>query len=420
VSATNTETPPASLPADHIAAGRGVPEMVYESRLETTRRRKNSTLQLDRRLVAFRTGLFLVMIMLGSICLGQQSVSWFWMLLPASVLILIMPIHSRIAARLARQERLATFLENSLERTQHRWVHRPMDGSPYADNQHSWSQDLDLFGRGSLFQLLNECRTEPGRRRLADWMTNVPTPAEIRLRQARSAALRQRLDLREALAVVSDHDQWNNAESLLLSWSAEPPRHVPGWIVTTSVLIGLAAIPAILLVSLDVLPVSAVLLLVVLQAPLIGLTRNQIRETAAAMDAVDSAMSQLAEVIRIFERESFSHSEVVELQRGFSANGGMASDHIRHLSTMTRWLNHSLRNQFFSPIAWMGGLLILLTTGMERWRQRHGAFVRAWLNTCAEFEATVSIAAWNFERPNGTTPELTSERMFDATELGHP
>jgi MutS domain V len=406
--------------ADRPSAGPGVPEMVYESRLETTRQQRRGTQRLDRRLVTFRTVLFLAMILLGCICLGKETVSWLWLLIPVAALVTVSPFHNRVVRKLGRQERLTTFLENSLERTQHRWNHRPMDGSPYADDQHSWSQDLDLFGRGSLFQLLNECRTEPGRRRLADWMTAVPTAATIQLRQTRSAALRQRLDLRESLAVVADHDAWQDAESLLLGWASEPPRHVAAWVVGTSVVLGMAAIPIVTLVSLDMLPVSAVLLLAVLQAPLIAMMRTQIKETAAAMDAVDKAMQQLAAVIQVFERETFTHATVVELQHGFSASGGLASDHIARLSMMTSWLNHSLRNQFFSPIAWMCGLLILLTSRMESWRRRHGAFVRAWLNTCAEFEATISIAAWDFERPNGTTPELTTDARFTATSLGHP
>jgi hypothetical protein len=33
--------------------------------------------------------------------------------------------------------------------------------------------------------MLNECRTQPGRRQLADWMMTVPTAEGIRVRRSR-------------------------------------------------------------------------------------------------------------------------------------------------------------------------------------------------------------------------------------------
>lgn len=394
--------------------------MVYSSRHQTVAQELAAALQVDRRFVTLRIVLFLIAVLLACICLGDTGVAWPWVLVPLGLLLALLPLHNRILKRQTRLERLSDFFRMCLDRSQHQWTERPVDGSEFAADHHPWSQDLDLFGRGSLFQMLCECRTGPGRQRLAEWMTTVPTAETIRVRQERTAILRQRLDLRESLASISHDQEWNDSEALLRNWAGEPAVLVPRWIVAASLLIGVATLPVVVLISTDQLPVSALLLLAVLQAPLIGLTRTQIRRTAAAMDAVDSALLQLAEVIRVFESEPFRQDSLLELQRGLATEHGTASREIAGLSRLTRWLNQSLRNQFFSPIAWMGGLLVLLTARMELWRQRSGRHVADWIRTCAEFEATVSMAAWNFEHPEFAVPELTADRCFDAEQLGHP
>lgn len=410
----------AAMEHDRQGSGPGVPEMVYSSRLETTRQQLSQCQQVDRRFVLIRIALFLTVVVLAAICAGDTGMSWWWLTLPTGLLLAIVVIHGQALTRQARLLTLTGFFEGCLDRINHRWNERAQNGARFACDQHSWSQDLDLFGAGSLFQLLCECRTAPGQKQLAEWMTTVPTEAGIRTRQARSAAMRQQLDLREALATAIDAKDSGEWEHTLLNWAAEPAPPIPGAVVWASSLLGLAAIPVIALISVEVLPLSAALLVAILQTPLIVLTRQRIRATAAAMDRVDRSLHQLADVIRVFEGEPFRHPLLCELQQGFASGGGTASASIASLSRLTRWLNQSLRNQFFGPIAWMGGLLVLLTSRMEHWRRLHGPSVGMWIRTCAEFEATVSIAAWNFEHPEFAVPELCVPRRFEAIGLGHP
>jgi len=43
-------------------------------------------------------------------------------------------------------------------------------GVEFKSADHYYANDLDIFGRNSLFQLLNRCTTLTGRRMLADWL----------------------------------------------------------------------------------------------------------------------------------------------------------------------------------------------------------------------------------------------------------
>lgn len=397
------------------------PATAYQQRLDEFNSTIRQLQQSERRYVRFRVAVFLVAVCTGIICLGDSRISSWWLLLPAILFAVLLPLHSACVRRLNRCRNIQSFYEECLERLAHNWNLRPSDGARFISSAHPWSVDLDLFGVGSLFQMVSECRTSPGQERLAGWMTESPTADDILLRQTRSAALRDDLQLRESLAVISDRVDWNQAAKLLTEWAQAPAQRISSLVRWGSTMTGLLAVPTVVGVLLGYLPDSCLLLLMVLQGPLILVTRRQIRQVFLSMDSVDKALQQLSEILVVLETWPFTDPSVRSLQAELSTGGELASTSIRRLSSMTRWLNHSLRNQFFAPIAWMCGLLIQLTDRLEHWREMHGQDVGRWLSATAEFEALVSVAAFRFDHPGFSNPVISSDvAVFEASQLGHP
>ncbi|MBL8815913.1 MAG: hypothetical protein JNL58_07765 [Planctomyces sp.] len=406
------------LPASTVGTR---PEDAYRRRLEEIQVLTTQLENREKKFVYARVAVFLVAIALGCICLGDSDVSWIWMLLPGGVFLLLLSPHTRCLRNLEKHRNVRDFYRMCLNRLAGKWSDRAETGMSFRSDAHPWSQDLDLFGPGSLFQLLNECRTAPGIRTLARWMTEVPQASEVIDRQKRAIALKDELALREALAVVGDPISWKEAARLLDSWVRQPARRIPFGILLLSSVLGIAGIPLVVLILMGVLPVSSLLMLMILQGPMILMTRNQIRTVFAEMDSAEHALNQLSDVVILFENHVFTESALQTLQDEFHNDGEMASAAIRRLSSLVRWLNNALRNQFFAPIAWMGGLLVLLTDRLEHWRQAHGTDVQRWLAATGEFEAAVSIAAFHFEHPDYCLPTIDDSTVgFQARQLGHP
>ncbi|MCA9037020.1 MAG: hypothetical protein KDA91_17915 [Planctomycetaceae bacterium] len=398
-----------------------LPRAVYEKRCESFIRQAEALGVVERRFVRVRITTFLSAILLGVICLGNASVSFWWLLIPALVFAALVPLHNKCVEELQRCQRVLKFYQECISRIDGKWSDRSQCGSQFIDTNHPWVVDLDVFGQGSLFQLMTECRTGPGLKRLAAWMQSTASSTEIAIRQTRSSALKEELDLRESLAMVNDTVDWSTAEALLHEWVNAPPQRIPLWIRICSAAIGVIAIPVVTAVLMGWLPFSALVLLLILQSPLIMATRKQIHLVSSTMDSVDLALHQLAEVLVLFERHSFADPTLRDLQCRLSTDGAAASDSIRQLSSLTRWRNHALRNQFFAPIAWMGGLIVLLTDRLEHWRESHGSDVALWLDTTSEFEALVSVAAFRFEHPDYANPTVIDDHpIYDAQQLGHP
>ena len=398
------------------------PSVRYQQRLEQILGETAAKEQQDRQFVRIRTLLGLAELGVLVLCVGEpEHVSWLWLLLPLAAFLAVLPFDRRCLRELQRLRAARRFLESRLARLQRVFSSDLADGREYRNDQHPWTQDLDVFGQGSLFQMLNECRTAPGRQRLAQWMMTLPEAEEIRRRQARALGLRDSLKLREALACIPDSPDWTAAEKLLRNWVQEPARPIPVAILIWSLLLGAAALPVLVMIATDVLSLRWLVGLVILQTPAVLMTRRQITQTAVVMDNVDAALKQFGADIGAFESHPVDEPGVRDLLNRFQSELMPASDAIQELSRLTQWLNNSMHNQFFAPIAWACGLFVLLTHRMESWRRLHGPDVPDWLETAAVLEATLSVAGYCFDHPEDCVPVILDDRReLRAEELGHP
>ena len=99
---------------------------------------------------------------LGWLSLGRHLLSPWWMIAPAAGFLALAIVHERALRARDRAGRAARFYEHALTRLNDRWAGSGEPGSRFAGNSHPYADDLDLFGAGSLFELLSTARTETG------------------------------------------------------------------------------------------------------------------------------------------------------------------------------------------------------------------------------------------------------------------
>ena len=83
--------------------------------------------------------------------------------------------------------RLRRFYAGSVERLEGSWIANGITGEEFEMPNHTYAADLNLFGRGSLFERLCTAPTHLGCERLASYLQGPASFDEIR--QRRSAAL---------------------------------------------------------------------------------------------------------------------------------------------------------------------------------------------------------------------------------------
>src|SRR5262249_43801180 len=145
---------------------------------------------------------FVAALALAWLAFGSKLISSWWLLAPAVGFVVLVALYDKTTRALGRARRLTAHYQRGLARVEDRWAGAGEQGTRFLDPHHPFSAALDLFGPGSLFELLCLARTRDGEATLAGWLLEPATPEEIRRRQEAVAELRSRLDLREDLAIV--------------------------------------------------------------------------------------------------------------------------------------------------------------------------------------------------------------------------
>src|SRR5882672_797887 len=134
------------------------------------------------------------------LALLNRSISIIWVLIPAALLAGLLVTHERVLRHQERLHRAERYFEKALARLHGNWPGTGEPGDRYVNASHPNALDLDLFGKGSLFELLCTARTHIGEDTLARWLLTPAAPEAVRARHEAVNELRPRLDLREELA----------------------------------------------------------------------------------------------------------------------------------------------------------------------------------------------------------------------------
>ena len=349
----------------------------------------------------------------------RGSASVWWLALPTLAFAVLVRVHDRvIRARLAA-ERSIGFYERGLSRIEDRWTGGGETGERFRSDEHPYANDLDLFGAGSLFQLLSIARTRPGEERLASWLTRAAPPEEVQHRQEAVTELTPALDLREGLSLAGTDVRAGVNGDALVAWAEGAPVLTGPWLRGIAAVLTSAALAAAAyaLGTGDYGPfVTVVVLEVLFSLP----QRSRVLRSLHAAGSPARDLDILAHVLDRLERQHFQATPLVALRRSLDTHGVPASAAIRRLHRLVE-LHDWQHNQFFAPVA--AALLwgTHLAWAIEGWRRTHGGEVREWLHTVGDFEALSSLSAYRYEHPGDVWPEIVREGAgFDGTGIGHP
>jgi hypothetical protein len=395
------------------------PKIEYTDRIKQRRAAAVRYESWHHRIGNTRLATFLAAALMAWIAFRAQLFSPWWLLIPACVFFVLIVWHSRILQQLQQYKRSIEFYENGIARLDERWEDIGERGDRFEDASHPYAQDLDLFGKGSLFQLLCAARTHGGEEKLASWLKSSAQPEEIRSRQGAVEELRSRLDLREDLAVIGVDVSAGVEPDPLLKWAQNSSVFNSMFLRIFAGLITLVTIISILnwVLTGQHLWFFAMLLL---EAIFCFRQRRSIGPVVQGAENACRDLLLLSLVLARLEREQFKTDHLRKLRTALDREGVSSSRLIARLNYLIVLLD-SRRNQFFAPIAFILLWETHLAFFVEDWRAKHGHAIAGWLEATAEIEALSSLAGYAFEHPDDPFPELSEQSpCFAGQGLGHP
>ncbi|MGH7837278.1 MAG: MutS-related protein, partial [Candidatus Binataceae bacterium] len=312
--------------------------------------------------------------------------------------------HEQVIRARTRSERAAAFYRLGLERMEDRWAGKGATGDRFRDAKHVYSDDLDLFGRGSLFELLSMARTPMGEMRLAGWLKSAPQISEIIERQNPAAELREKLDLREKLAVAGEELSPRLDPEMLMTW-AENPRALAHSPLRSIAALLAASFIITLIFYFATFSYWPLLVVLALEAVVYATLQKKANLAIHGMSCNSEGLSLLAEILRELESEEFTSPRLQEIARKFRGTNLPASQAIQRLARIVNWID--ARESLGAHLAEFPLLYtVQLGYAAEEWRQRWGSQARQWIDAVAELEALLSLAAYSFEHPGDPFPEF--------------
>jgi hypothetical protein len=395
-----------------------------EYRARTDQRRQASQLleKQFRRIGNARLAAGFAAVIVAFFVFGEVWISFWWLLLPVSIFAVLVVIHARIVERLERSQRAIQFYQRGLARLEDSWIGTGEAGERFRDPSHLYSEDLDLFGKGSLFELLSIARTRAGEDFLASWLLAPSSKEEVAARHEAVRELRERLDLREDLAVLGATVRSGLDPDAAAHWGEAPEVLFPAGARYIAPAFGAAMVLSLALYMAGILtrtPFLVVLLAEMAYAFFLGTPTSRVTH---AVESPAHDLLLLAELLRRLESEAFRAPLLQQLHARLKAGSEQnASAQIEQLGRLGARLDWT-ENKVFQPIAFALLWTAQVAMAVERWRSVHGRHVRAWIDTAGEFEALCSLANYSYEHPSDVFPELAdiSGGWFEAEALAHP
>lgn len=409
-----------------------------EAHVEYTRRLstiKQLLAEYERRHITIgnvRLAVFVAAGVVAWFAFARHHISGWWLALPVVAFIALLRFHDHLLKRRAEAERRAQFYERGLARIEERWQDTGNTGIRFFSAEHPYAGDLDLFGPGSLFQLLSCARTGPGERLLSDWLLGPAPVTVIRERQAAVAELSRDLDLREKLAVTGDAAITEKESTPLWVWSGNPALRINSALrILAAVMAGCMAFALLWFFYADFMylggasgkpPLNPLRFLIAMSFFNGGfglLWRRKVAHSIEEFESIRAGIALLADLVRVIEQVPFQSPKLVALRQKLGTKP-RPSEHLAALNRISDLLDsrdNLFLRVFGPPLLWTTQVVFAL----EHWRARYGALTRAWVESVAEIEALNSLATYAYEHPADPFPELKETgRVFAGRELGHP
>ncbi len=415
--------PPAAAAADIIRKtvpeSQKIPRAEYQRRLEA---RRASLEQYHSRHIALgnaRLAVALAALPVAWAAFGAGAISPWWLAAPVLIFIAMAVVHSRVLRARERAERAASFYVRGIARIEERWHGQGEGGERFDDPAHPYAEDLDLFGRGSLFQLLCTARLRTGEETLARWLLG-PAPAhDIKPRQDAVRELVPRLDLREELALLGEDARSGIDPGALSAWAEQPLVFD-----SPALRIACAVLACLCVAAAGVWAVtgkpSLFVVVFFLESIIYFRVRKRVRSVVQAVGNPAYGLALLAEILDRFERESFAGERLTALRRELDVEGVPPSVRVAHLNRLMELLDSS-EHLLMRAIGPFILYVPQIAFAIEAWRKRSGPHVRRWLAALGEIETLCAFANYAYEHPAAVFPEFVEDGLcYEGEALAHP
>ena len=296
------------------------------------------------------------------------------------------------------------------------------DGKEYLNEKHPFVNDLDVFGRSSLFQMINSTKTKFGREKLVKILSlkKLPSKEEIIKRQEAIRELGNKIDFRQRLEVKSTIKKSGLKDTKdLIKWMNDKSTFNKALNFIPYIFIAITAI-SFVLVFIGYLPITYIILVFMINYIVVKLSTKKLKDVIGLFEIHKNDIEAYYNLIEIIDNEEFKSELLSEIKTNLNKESKSVVSEMKALKNLSDWIGDSSSNAYYLllNITILSDIFIL--KNLYDWKEKNGTKFDLWLKTMGDIEALCSIANLAFDFEDWTYPLISDLDEIKAVELAHP
>ncbi|MDQ0148725.1 DNA mismatch repair protein MutS [Eubacterium multiforme] len=377
-----------------------------------------------------RLVIVVVMIILGYILYKQDNISLLIIseIVLAAIGIYVVTYHNKLINRKANSERFLEINEKGVKRINGEFKKIEDDGKEFINDSHPFSSDIDIFGKSSLFQLINDTLTKGGRERLVDKLTlkKLPTKDLIENKQEAIKELGEKIEWRQELLVkgkkkIKNKKKEINELEAFLNWSREKNEKTGVSKKIVAYIFIFITFLSIVFSVLKIIPPSYILLVLLINFAVIKLLIKDRKEDLDMFNSIKDTIKSYAEILELIEKEDFKSKYLKDIKGNLKNNSNSScSKEMRKLSSLLDWIGDSSGNAYYLILNIFIFSDVFIVENLEDWKNKNSKYLDDWIDVMSEIDALNSISNLYFDFSNWTFPNILDKKEVEGKKIGHP
>lgn len=399
------------------------PHSYYQQRIESLLGEKKQQTNRKNQLATFR---FLAVIaafagawLLKSYGLGPSLLCF---LLFISLFIWFLSQDITNNAAIENTERLLSINEQELAILQHQYQ-QLADGREFFSPSHPYANDLDIFGRASLYQYINRTVSQQGNALLAGWLTEPSSLPLLIQRQEAAKELTTDTAWRQQLQAYGMASPISLAtENKITTWLEEPNTFNRKLIWKTArVILPLISFTILGLYIFERISSASFLSSITLMMILAFSISKLVLPIHSQLSRIAPQLGSLSNSIAWTEQLNCGSAYLQNIKKIFEHPSYKASEQIKSLGRILERLDYRLNFIVFIPLNTFLCWDLQQVFALEKWKEKNRLTISEWFRGLAEMESISSIGTLSFNHPEWCYPVFSNEEaVLESDELGHP
>nr|WP_321454273.1 hypothetical protein [uncultured Carboxylicivirga sp.] len=296
------------------------------------------------------------------------------------------------------------------------------DGSQWINPNHDFSHDLDLFGKGSLYQYINRSATKDGHKRFADKLNSISLDDDdVKNKQAAIKELANHPQFREDFYVKAHLVEEGRKKKKEFDLGKQPDLDfVAGPFRYVILAFPIITVVVFILSMCDVIASSSLVIWFIIGLGITGRFLKKVNQVHNDVSTLGRYLNNYSILIKLFEGYKTESNYLNNLKKKLETDGKLASETTHQLGKTIQYLDQRLN--MLMGIVFNGFFLwdLLTCMALNKWYKKHGSRLLIWMDALAEVEALNSFATFAYNHPETIYPEVSNNVILETKDLGHP